>query len=184
MISRNNDLVPGFTEATDVYSNQLAENNLERALMRMKSCGFSFDRYHDPKIVEYHYDEGYIGMLFFFREVSQKPICQKTIKAIESIHSFLTFIFAHLVMRSHYYEPTDPVPIRELQSLRETFELTNQQGVILTHLLLGRSYKETADILSVTEGTVKKQISSIYRKVGVHSYSELLAKHFLMPRGS
>jgi DNA-binding CsgD family transcriptional regulator len=82
----------------------------------------------------------------------------------------------------HYYNPNDPIPLVTLNSLVKHAGLSDQQHIILTHLLLGRSYKEIADLLSVTEGTVKKQISSIYRKVGVHSYNELLAKYFMMPR--
>ncbi len=58
----------------------------------------------------------------------------------------------------------------------DTSQLTDREKQVLDMLLLGKKRVEIADALYVSEETVKKQITSIYAKLGVKSRSELFAK--------
>ncbi len=61
-------------------------------------------------------------------------------------------------------------------NLPDTSSLTAREKEVLELLLKGKKRYEIAQALFVSEETVKKQITSIYRKLGVSSRSELFAK--------
>lgn len=44
------------------------------------------------------------------------------------------------------------------------FDLTKMEILIIQHLYKGRSNKEIADLMSISENTVKKHIQNAYRK--------------------
>jgi DNA-binding NarL/FixJ family response regulator len=59
--------------------------------------------------------------------------------------------------------------------------LTRRQSEIVRGLSQGQRVHAIAQRLFVSESTVRNHLSAIYRKVGVHSQSELLAR--LIPGG-
>ncbi len=54
--------------------------------------------------------------------------------------------------------------------------LTDREKEVLRYLLEGKKRSEIACALCVSEETIKKQITSIYRKMGVATRSELFVK--------
>lgn len=54
--------------------------------------------------------------------------------------------------------------------------LTRREKEVLTHLCRGKSYKQIAETLFISEETVRRHIKNIYRKLEVNSKSEAVAK--------
>jgi DNA-binding NarL/FixJ family response regulator len=54
---------------------------------------------------------------------------------------------------------------------------STRQWEILTRLIRGERVQAIADDLYLSPSTVRNHLSVIYRKFGVHSQSELLAKY-------
>lgn len=59
------------------------------------------------------------------------------------------------------------------RQLSEQAGLTNRECEVLAMLLAGNSVKEMADLSSVSINTIRSQVQSIYRKLGVHNRDEL-----------
>jgi len=59
----------------------------------------------------------------------------------------------------------------------EEFNLTSREREILNLLIKGYSYKEIAAALFISVETLNSHIKNIYRKLDVHSRSELAAKY-------
>ncbi|MEM1118993.1 MAG: response regulator transcription factor [Bacteroidota bacterium] len=57
-------------------------------------------------------------------------------------------------------------------------QLTNREAEILELIAKGLLNKEIADKLSIQEGTVRVQISSIYKKLHVNNRAEAILKYF------
>jgi DNA-binding NarL/FixJ family response regulator len=55
-------------------------------------------------------------------------------------------------------------------------ELTDREQQVLRALVEGLSYKEIADVLSISLGTVRTHITTIYRKLQVHSVAEAIGR--------
>jgi DNA-binding NarL/FixJ family response regulator len=59
----------------------------------------------------------------------------------------------------------------------EMAALSQREREVLEHLAQGVSYKEIADVLSVSIDTVRVHIKGIYGKLHVHSRGEAVAKY-------
>ncbi len=65
--------------------------------------------------------------------------------------------------------------LRELTSI--SANLTRRQQEVACFLSqTGLSYKEVAAQLDIREGTMRKHVENVYRRVGVHSRAELTVK--------
>jgi DNA-binding NarL/FixJ family response regulator len=62
----------------------------------------------------------------------------------------------------------------EKKFLAKPIKFTKQEKLVLAGLHKGFSYKKIATIHFVSENTVRSQVYSIYRKLGVHSRTEAL----------
>ncbi len=71
--------------------------------------------------------------------------------------------------------PAEPKPEEKEKSLPDTSALTEREKQVLELLLQGKKRSEIGAALFVSEETIKKQITSIYGKLGVSSRSELFA---------
>lgn len=60
------------------------------------------------------------------------------------------------------------------RSVAERFRLTNGQSRVLDLLSEGKTNRQIADLLGVTEGTVKIHVSAIFKALGVTSRSQAL----------
>lgn len=63
------------------------------------------------------------------------------------------------------------------ESQIEEYNLTSREKDILQLLILGNSYKEIASTLKISVETLNSHIKHIYRKMDVHSRSELAARY-------
>jgi DNA-binding CsgD family transcriptional regulator len=59
----------------------------------------------------------------------------------------------------------------------EIEKLSKREREVLDHLVEGISYKEIADVLSLSIDTVRMHIKGIYSKLHVHSRGEAVAKY-------
>ena len=69
---------------------------------------------------------------------------------------------------------TAPSAARRPKSVAERFELTKTQSCVLDLLAEGKSNRDIATLLDVTEGTVKIHVSAIFKALGVKSRSQAL----------
>jgi DNA-binding CsgD family transcriptional regulator len=141
--------------------------------------GFPIHEYHAPHGFDYHYKgHAYLGTIILWREVTAPPISDHTIDAIQSLEPFLTFMLTDLVTRHEYMKPVDRVFHDAFDRLVEEAALSPQERRIIVLQLRGYSYKEMADLLSVSVDTVKKHFKQIHRKTGTRGQAELFAKYF------
>jgi DNA-binding NarL/FixJ family response regulator len=66
--------------------------------------------------------------------------------------------------------PLDDGPVDRANALREP--LTEREREVLQQMAFGRRNAEIADLLCVTEGTVKTHVHSILRKFGVEDRTQ------------
>ena len=69
----------------------------------------------------------------------------------------------------------DPKEITDLTQ-QEEIRLTHRESEVLEKLAIGLSYSQIADILFISEGTVRKHIENIYKKLQVHNKIEAITK--------
>ena len=67
-----------------------------------------------------------------------------------------------------------PLPRGEVSPSR--LDLTEREQQVLRALVEGQSYKQAADLLGISLGTVRTHIVSIYRKLQVHSVAEAISR--------
>lgn len=58
----------------------------------------------------------------------------------------------------------------------ETGSFTGREREIVDLLMQGMSNRQIADALGITEGTVKKHLNHVFRKLGVHSRARLIVE--------
>ena len=70
--------------------------------------------------------------------------------------------------------------VREIRQFKSIYKITNRQAEIIRHILQGKSNKEIAKLVGVSERTIKGHITSIYHKLCVRNKMELfnLLKEF------
>lgn len=64
----------------------------------------------------------------------------------------------------------------DAEKLGQQFELSKREVEVLTYLRKGFSYKKIADTLFISDGTIKKHVDNIYRKLQVNSRIEAINK--------
>jgi PAS domain S-box-containing protein len=74
--------------------------------------------------------------------------------------------------------PAGPIDEDRFPELKE---LTSRQFQILSMLLRGERVSAIADAMYLSASTVRNHLSAIYRKAGVHSQAELIAKLHALP---
>ncbi|MFQ5772086.1 MAG: response regulator, partial [bacterium] len=117
-----------------------------------------------------------------------------------TIHGEQESVFEALCAGASGYLVKNNQPARLLEAIREAHEggapmsteiarmvvnsfhtnhhspLTVRETEVLTQLCTGKSYKMIADVLFISEETVRRHIKNIYKKLEVHSQSEAVAK--------
>jgi DNA-binding CsgD family transcriptional regulator len=64
--------------------------------------------------------------------------------------------------------------VKNLEQLKERYKISARELDVIHHIIVGNSNKEIAEILNVTESTVKTHIASIYDKLNIKNRVELL----------
>lgn len=77
---------------------------------------------------------------------------------------------------SEGYEALEQLLQARCDALARTYGLTPRESDIIVHLVRGHSYAYIAGALGVSENTVRTHVRNMYRKVGVNSREELLAR--------
>jgi len=62
------------------------------------------------------------------------------------------------------------------QLVEPDFKLTNREEEILKHIAQGLTYDQVSDRLFISNGTVRKHVENIYRKMKVHNKVEAIQK--------
>lgn len=55
-------------------------------------------------------------------------------------------------------------------------DLTEREQDVLRSLVEGRSYKQTAEHLGISLGTVRSHVTAVYRKLQVHNVAEAVSR--------
>jgi DNA-binding CsgD family transcriptional regulator len=156
-----------------------AETPSQRLLRGAKDSGFPLHQFHPPSCLDYHFGEvAYIGSLILWRSIEKPPISEETLAMVEGLRPFMLFAFSDLVARHRSEQPVHAALNRALETLAARARLSDQEQRIVMLQFMGHSYKEMADILSVTVDTVKKHFRQVHKKTGTRSQSELFAKYF------
>jgi len=91
-------------------------------------------------------------------------------------------LFTHRFIRRDFVKDfpqsngSSPVPTESgaKEELFRKYDISPREKEIISYALQGRSYKEIADSLFISENTVKTHIRNIYPKFGVNSRYELM----------
>jgi DNA-binding CsgD family transcriptional regulator len=136
------------------------------------------EEYHPPIVLEFHADASIVGCLLLWRRRESTPISKETIATIEAMAPLFTFLFRDQLIR---WRDSNRIgdPFRAIvDTVGRDASLSRQEYRVLLQRLLGQSYKEIADSLSIALSTVKQHLASAYRKAGVRSQGELIARYF------
>lgn len=102
----------------------------------------------------------------------------KDMEQADLVHAF------RLVMARHVYVPTMVSEVRtadhradaDTSSRARSPDLTERQREVLEHMSLGKSNKEIARALRISESTVKVHVAAAFRLLGVHNRVGAVAK--------
>lgn len=155
------------------------ERPSDRLLADAARAGFPAHSYHPPVAFDYyHGDSVYIGSIILWRNLMESPVSGATLALMAELEPFILFALSDIVARNKASRPIDTAFSDALRRMNADAELSAQEQRIVILQLMGHSYKEMADMLSVTVDTVKKHFKQIHRKTDTRSQSELFAKYF------
>lgn len=161
-----------------------AEAPSQRLLREARAGGFPVAAFHEPTSFDYFFGGGaYLGSVILWRNRSEPPISKETVGVMAELERFILFALSDIVARNKAARPVDTAFSDALRRMNADADLSAQEQRIVILQLMGHSYKEMADLLSVTVDTVKKHFKQIHRKTGTRSQSELFAKYFTFRLG-
>jgi DNA-binding NarL/FixJ family response regulator len=65
--------------------------------------------------------------------------------------------------------------VKEHKQLKTLYKITDREAEVIQSVLLGRAGKEIAEMLSITERTVKAHLKNIYDKLGVDNKYHMIS---------
>jgi DNA-binding CsgD family transcriptional regulator len=107
------------------------------------------------------------GYLFLGRTHAQGPFSERELTFLRRSHPFL---------ESAYVSAKRPAPKVESEEILVRAGLTARESEVARYAATGLRSEEIADLLVLTEATVKTHLSRIYRKLAVRSKAELAAR--------
>lgn len=63
----------------------------------------------------------------------------------------------------------------DLDTCKQRYDFTPAEMKLVVELVNGRSIKESARKLGITEGTIRNHLKQVFRKTGTHRQGELIA---------
>lgn len=155
-----------------------------RFITEMRRSGLPVDRYHVPSdFVYYISGVAYIGTIILWRDAAKPAISGETLALMQELEPMIIVLLSDCIARHQRARPLDRAFHGALRRLIQEAGLTGQEARIALLQLLGRSYKEIADLLDISLDTVGKHINSIHRKTRTRGHTELLAKYFTRSLG-
>lgn len=143
----------------------------------VRAARVDVERYHPPTITELWTPSSLLGILMLWRSRDASEISRATIDALGGIAPLLTRLLEHhLLLYRGTTSSADSFDMA-LRRIVDDAQLSRQELRVLTLRLYGQSYKEIASSLHISISTVKQHLAAVYRKSGVHSQTELLARY-------
>ena len=125
-----------------------------------------FTIYHDPDKIFNSLMAGASGYLLKNTPLSEM---QQSIESLSSGGAPMSPEIARKVIG--YFNKKEQLPIR-----KSSVSLSNQEQEVVNGLVDGLSYKMIADRMDLSVETIRSYIKNIYKKLHVHSKSEVVAK--------
>jgi DNA-binding CsgD family transcriptional regulator len=108
-----------------------------------------------------------VGYLFLARTRDRRPFSERELTFLQRAHPFL---------ESAYVAAVRPAPKVDNESLLLTAGLTRREADVARYAATGMRAREIAELLVLTEATVKSHLAHVYRKLGVRGKAELAAR--------
>lgn len=150
----------------------------ESLVVNAARSGFPVDSFHGPTCFDYMVGSGYIGSLILWRNRTESPISEQSIEMMNMLEPFIQFVLSDIIVRNKAARPVDAAFSDALKRMNEDANLTVQEERVVVLQLMGHSYKEMADVLSISVDGIKKHFSQIHRKTKTKSLSALFARYF------
>jgi DNA-binding NarL/FixJ family response regulator len=135
---------------------------------RMAKTDFlAFTRHDDVKTVLKVMDAGATGYLCKLAKPDQ---VLGALDDLSSGGSPLSASVARVILEAFRDDgrPGHPIPA----------SLTQREGEVLDEIMKGRMLKEITDTLGISQGTLNTHMRNLYRKLGVNSRCEIMARYF------
>lgn len=175
IISQNLGSAPG---SLMVNRGNAAGETATRLYDNFRAQGFPIKQYHPPAPFVYLFDDSsYLGAVFLWTEREKPQIDRKTLELFESLRPFLGFVLSDLVARFRYSEPVSASYIEAIEELSSSIGLTPSEQQVVILLADGQSQKMISESMRLSKHTVQTHMKSIYRKAGVKSVTELIARY-------
>ena len=108
-----------------------------------------------------------IGVLTLLRSDENSPFTDADVKQMQVVQPFIEYTLSKVFI---------PQRITERQQLQERFDLTLREVDVMEYALTGLSNKELIKHLKMSLPTLRTHLQKLYKKVGVHSTSEMIAQ--------
>lgn len=166
------------SDKTIVSAEQWEGSSVDRVLEGMRKGRFPIRKYHSPIGFEYYHQSGHvIGTIILWQGRSLPAIPERTRALMEELRPFFTFLLTDCVAR----RPRDVFDVRTftgiVMGMAEQKGLSQREREILIPHILGRSVEQVAELLGIATRTVKAHITSINRKSGCRTSTELFARY-------
>ncbi|HVZ37704.1 MAG TPA: hypothetical protein VHI13_00350 [Candidatus Kapabacteria bacterium] len=149
------------------------------AARMLHSSNLRLINYHPPHIFTYAIgDNAYLGTIVLLRRRLHDDISEATLKTMEDLRSFMTFLLSDVVARHNLARPIDRAFENALEQIAREFGLNEQDREVLAVHLCGYPVQTIATRMQIAAGTVRNVIDSIHSRAGVDSYAELFSKYF------
>ncbi|WP_281165226.1 helix-turn-helix transcriptional regulator [Liquorilactobacillus sicerae] len=114
------------------------------------------------------YKNHFLGVMSLFRNEQKENFSQDDIELIELLTTHLENSLYHYFLMEFYSQKKITVS----QAVKK-FRLTNRQTIILKSLLDGLENNQICENLCITNNTLKKHISNIYKKLNISNRVQL-----------
>lgn len=150
----------------------------DRLLKSFRHRGFPFERYHEPVSFVYYYEgSAYLGCIFLWREREYPPISHRTLDLVNRLEQFIVFLLSDAIVRNRSARPISQAFIDMLDWVAKQYGLTRQEQRVLMLSATGATREKIAESMFISPNTVHTYLQAIYRKTGVHTFPELIARH-------
>jgi DNA-binding CsgD family transcriptional regulator len=165
-----------------LFSNEAANQLLEEGVLKCEKYGsISLPSHRDTTLLHSlvngaieqtaGHDKPFGGTLYVNRPESGEPLVLNVAPFRESAGQGISKRYALVLINDPAREHTDLE-----DGLRQAFHLTRAEARIAVMLSKGHSIKETADILAISNNTVRTHLKRVFGKTSTHRQSALVRR--------
>lgn len=114
--------------------------------------------------------------------IGARGVISKTIHPSELIRAIQAVALGHSLFHSHCDPELRPSEIGSVSLSRRTYHITPQESRVLALLANGKTNKEIALLLNLSDKTIKNYVSSLFCKLHVTRRTQAAAFYFAQPR--